>query len=51
LGRHWPLDVLTAYVVGLGLLSGLIWLHSAFRYVKARRPDPAADRQPTTLRE
>ena len=30
LGRHWPLDVLTGYLVGLGLLSGLIWLHSAF---------------------
>jgi membrane-associated phospholipid phosphatase len=30
-GRHWPLDVLASYVVGLGLLSGLIWLHSAFR--------------------
>ncbi len=26
-GRHWPLDVATGYVVGIGLLSGLIWLH------------------------
>jgi undecaprenyl-diphosphatase len=38
LGRHWPLDVLTSYLIGLGLLSGLIWLHSAFRYVKEHRP-------------
>jgi undecaprenyl-diphosphatase len=38
LGRHWPLDVLTSYLIGLGLLSGMIWLHSAFRYVKERRP-------------
>ncbi|MGE0538735.1 MAG: phosphatase PAP2 family protein [Dehalococcoidia bacterium] len=29
LGRHWPIDVLVSYVVGLGLLSGLVWLHSA----------------------
>lgn len=28
-GRHWPLDVATGYVVGIGLLSGLIWLHHA----------------------
>jgi membrane-associated phospholipid phosphatase len=52
LGRHWALDVLTAYLIGLGLLSGLIWLHSAFRYVKEGRvpggspnvPGPAAGR-------
>ena len=37
LGRHWPLDVLTSYLVGLGLLSGMIWLHSAFRYTKEGR--------------
>ncbi len=30
-GRHWPMDVLTSYVIGLGLLSGLIWLHSSWR--------------------
>ena len=30
-GRHWPLDVLASYVVGAGLLSGLIWLHAALR--------------------
>jgi membrane-associated phospholipid phosphatase len=35
LGRHWPLDVLTSYIIGLGLLSGMIWLHSAFRYTKS----------------
>jgi undecaprenyl-diphosphatase len=26
-GEHWPLDVIAGYVVGVGLLSGLIWLH------------------------
>lgn len=30
-GRHWPLDVFASYVVGIGLLSGLIWLHAALR--------------------
>ncbi|MGH2533326.1 MAG: phosphatase PAP2 family protein [Thermomicrobiales bacterium] len=38
LGRHWPLDVLTAYLIGLGLLSGMIWLHSAIRHAKADAP-------------
>lgn len=28
-GKHWPLDVLGGYIVGVGLLSGLIWLHSS----------------------
>jgi undecaprenyl-diphosphatase len=28
-GRHWPLDSIGGYVVGIGLLSGLIWLHRA----------------------
>ena len=28
-GHHWPLDVIVGYIAGLGLLSGLIWLHSA----------------------
>lgn len=37
-GRHWPLDVLASYVVGLGLLSGLIWLHSALRSAEANQP-------------
>lgn len=35
IGRHWPVDVLVSYLVGLGLLSGLIWLHSAL--LAARR--------------
>jgi undecaprenyl-diphosphatase len=26
-GKHWPLDVVGGYIVGIGLLSGLIWLH------------------------
>jgi undecaprenyl-diphosphatase len=30
-GEHWPLDVLVGYVVGIGLLSGLIWLHRSLR--------------------
>jgi undecaprenyl-diphosphatase len=32
-GRHWPLDIVTSYVVGVGLLSGLVWLYFAFRPV------------------
>ena len=36
LGRHWPIDVLASYLIGLGLLSGMIWLHSAMRYAKRR---------------
>lgn len=38
LGRHWPLDVLTSYLIGLGLLSGMVWLHTAFRYTKDGTP-------------
>lgn len=34
-GRHWPVDVLTSYVIGLGVLSGLIWLHSSWRRASA----------------
>ena len=29
-GHHWPLDIAGGYIVGIGLLSGLIWLHQAF---------------------
>ncbi len=29
-GNHWPLDVLGGYIVGIGLLSGLIWLRTSF---------------------
>lgn len=35
-GRHWPLDVLIGYVIGIGLLSGLIWLHTALRQATER---------------
>jgi membrane-associated phospholipid phosphatase len=28
-GRHWPLDVLGSYAVGLGLLSGMVWIYRA----------------------
>ncbi len=38
LGRHWPIDVLASYLIGLGLLSGMIWLHSAMRYAKRLHP-------------
>lgn len=30
-GKHWPLDIIAGYVIGLGLLSGLIWLHRSWR--------------------
>ena len=29
-GHHWPLDILGGFVVGIGLLSGLIWLRTSF---------------------
>lgn len=35
-GRHWPLDILVSYVVGLGLLSGLIWIERALRAAEQR---------------
>jgi membrane-associated phospholipid phosphatase len=40
LGRHWPVDVLSSYVIGLGILSGLIWLHTTYRRVNARAGQP-----------
>ena len=33
-GRHWPMDVMTGYLIGLGLLSGMIWLHSSLRHAR-----------------
>ncbi|MCH7812191.1 MAG: phosphatase PAP2 family protein [Chloroflexi bacterium] len=36
-GNHWTLDVIVGYVAGLGLLSGLIWLHAALCRVAERR--------------
>ena len=45
LGRHWPIDVLASYVIGLGLLSGMIWLHSALRYAKRLHPRKPAQSQ------
>lgn len=38
-GRHWPLDVLASYAIGVGLLSGLIWLYFAFREVNSTPED------------
>ena len=31
IGRHWPLDIAVSYIVGLGLLSGLIWIYVSVR--------------------
>jgi undecaprenyl-diphosphatase len=42
-GRHWPVDVLTSYVIGLGILSGLVWLHSSWRAATAV-VEPAPER-------
>ncbi len=36
-GHHWPLDVLTSYVVGIGLLSGLVWLHASLSGARGLR--------------
>ena len=33
-GRHWPLDVMFGYVIGLGVLSGMVWLHTSLRRAK-----------------
>jgi len=44
-GRHWPLDVAAGYVVGIGLLSGLIWLHHSLS--RATRPTTANYAMPT----
>ena len=41
-GRHWPLDVLIGYVIGIGLLSGLIWLHTALRRATDATPSATA---------
>jgi len=27
--RHWPLDIIGGYVIGVGALSALIWLHAS----------------------
>jgi len=34
-GRHWPLDSIGGYVVGIGLLSGLVWLHRSLHAAQA----------------
>ncbi len=47
-GHHWPLDVLTSYVVGIGLLSGLIWLDTGLcraRGLRAREDAPVTSPQ------
>jgi undecaprenyl-diphosphatase len=28
-GKHWPLDVVGGYVIGIGILAALIWAHRA----------------------
>jgi membrane-associated phospholipid phosphatase len=35
-GQHWPLDVIAGYVVGIGLLSFLIWLHRSLHAAQAQ---------------
>jgi membrane-associated phospholipid phosphatase len=34
-GRHWALDVIASYVVGVGLLAAMIWLHRATLHASA----------------
>ena len=43
-GRHWPVDVLASYAIGLGLLSGLVWLHTAISEAESE-----AGKQPLTF--
>jgi membrane-associated phospholipid phosphatase len=42
-GYHWPLDVVASYIAGLGLLSGLIWLHEGFRAARAEHAAATAE--------
>jgi len=35
MGRHWPLDILSSYLFGIGALSGLIWLRTSFLQAEA----------------
>lgn len=42
-GRHWPSDILVSYVVGLGLLSGLVWIARSVRAAQARVRGEAAE--------
>lgn len=35
-GRHWVIDIGVSYIVGLGLLSGLMWLYAAFHQAGRR---------------
>ncbi|MFN0147322.1 MAG: phosphatase PAP2 family protein [Dehalococcoidia bacterium] len=45
-GRHWPIDILASYLIGFGILSGLLWLYEALR---AARP-PGRDEWPAASR-
>lgn len=36
-GRHWPLDSIAGYIAGVGVLSGLIWLHRSLYAAQAAR--------------
>jgi membrane-associated phospholipid phosphatase len=46
MGRHWPIDVFASYLIGLGILSGLVWLRRSLRIAIVtndyRRPTPDA---------
>lgn len=30
-GRHWPVDVLSSFLLGAAIISGLVWLHGSIR--------------------
>jgi undecaprenyl-diphosphatase len=30
-GKHWPLDIAAGYVIGVGLLSMVVWLHTSLK--------------------
>jgi membrane-associated phospholipid phosphatase len=48
-GKHWPLDIIAGYVIGIGMLSGLIWLHRSFKAAEhdARATDRRDRKQPS----
>jgi undecaprenyl-diphosphatase len=42
-GKHWPLDIVGGYVVGVGLLTGLIWLHSCLRAAQTGKDEATGE--------
>lgn len=47
-GQHWPLDIAGGYIVGIGLLSGLVWLH---RSLTKATSEPKCAGGPTSAAE